>query len=91
MATAIGFYAGEGSNPAELAEPGNKELIVIRVPEWTAPAVVRENLTEQFLAQRFPTTPSAIIDYLDDIVLVSVIDDDGTVRSGEQYDRDSAE
>lgn len=84
MATAIVFYAGEGSDQRELAT--NKELVILAMSELRAPVVIREDAAQQFVQQRFRAPLPAWEDYVDSMVIAVVIDDEGRVESGEQYE-----
>lgn len=85
MAVAIVFYAGEGSNQREMLE--KKELVTISLCLWTAPAVIREMAAEEFVnSDKFRAPKPDAEDYVDDMVIAAIIDDEGVTQTGEAYE-----
>lgn len=87
MATAIGFYAGEGAQFSRLSEAGSKELVVIDFKFGTPTEEVRTALTRKFVEQRFNDACDSVdIElYSKWIVIATIIDEVGSVFDYEQY------
>lgn len=88
MATAIGFFGGEGSTPGALHEKGNKELVKVFVQIGMPVDEILTALTHEFVNGRFNSTVSdgEFEDCRDGMVIVAIIADDGDVCTLDRYE-----